>query len=239
MEKYEFGNPEASTVFIQVVGEHDLAGVEKEVAQIQKISGNMDFRLIAFKVNDWNSELSPWKAPAVFGDEDFDEGAEKTLDEILDYIAEINKETNFIIARSNTNVSTDTNIYTDTPIHRNNDKIFYIGGYSLAGLFSLWAIYRTDVFSGAAAASPSAWFPGFIDYMKNNETKSDKIYLSLGDKEEKTRNPVMSTVGDRIRNMQDLLKAQGKDCILEWNQGNHFREPDLRMAKGFSWLLSD
>ena len=209
MEKYEFGNPEASTVLIQVVGEHDLAGVEKEVAQIQKISGNMDFRLIAFKVNDWNSELSPWKAPAVFGDEDFGEGAEKTLDEILDYIAEI------------------------------NGKIYYIGGYSLAGLFSLWAIYRTDIFTGAAAASPSAWFPGFIDYMKNNETKSDKIYLSLGDKEEKTRNPVMSTVGDRIRNMQDLLKAQGKDYILEWNQGNHFREPDLRMAKGFSWLLSD
>ena len=45
-------------------------------------------------------------------------------------------------------------------------RTYYIGGYSLAGLFSLWAAYQTDVFSGFAAASPSVWFPGFIEYMK-------------------------------------------------------------------------
>ena len=40
-------------------------------------------------------------------------------------------------------------------------KNYFIGGYSLAGLFALWAAYRTDVFRGVAAASPSIWFPGF------------------------------------------------------------------------------
>ncbi len=33
-------------------------------------------------------------------------------------------------------------------------KKYVIGGYSLAGLFSVWAAFRTDVFSAAAAASP-------------------------------------------------------------------------------------
>ena len=49
------------------------------------------------------------------------------------------------------------------------DKKYYIGGYSLAGLFSMWAAFQADVFSGVAAASPSVWFPGFLNYMKSNE----------------------------------------------------------------------
>ncbi|MBQ3918704.1 MAG: esterase, partial [Oscillospiraceae bacterium] len=62
--------------------------------------------------------------------------------------------------------------------------------------------------------------------------------LSLGDREEKTRNAVMASVGDCIRRGYHMLSEQGVDTILEWNQGNHFREPDIRTAKAFSWMLS-
>ncbi|MBQ1522553.1 MAG: hypothetical protein IIZ74_07310, partial [Erysipelotrichaceae bacterium] len=96
----------------------------------------------------------------------------------------------------------------------------------------------TDVFRGTAAVSPSMWFPGFADYMKENEITADKVYLSLGNREEKTRNPVMSTVGDRIREANDLLKQKEVNCTLEWNEGNHFREHDIKTAKGFVWLLN-
>ena len=116
-------------------------------------------------------------------------------------------------------------------------KTFFVGGYSLAGLFALWAAYQTDIFKGAAAASPSMWFPGFLDYMKTHEIKTSAVYLSLGDKEEKTRNPVMATVGDRIREAEQWLSGSGVDCTLEWNKGNHFKEPDIRTAKAFAWLL--
>ena len=34
-------------------------------------------------------------------------------------------------------------------------KTYIIGGYSLAGLFAMWAAYQTDVFRGVAATSPS------------------------------------------------------------------------------------
>ena len=116
-------------------------------------------------------------------------------------------------------------------------RTYYIGGYSLAGLFSLWAAYQTDVFSGIAAASPSVWFPGFIEYMKEHEIKSETVYLSLGDREEKTRNSVMSQVGNCIRMGYEWLIEHGINCNLEWNQGNHFREPDIRIAKAFAWVM--
>jgi hypothetical protein len=59
--------------------------------------------------------------------------------------------------------------------------------------------------------------------------------------EEKTRNPVMKTVGNNIRRQHELLRSGSVciDCILEMNQGNHFKEPDKRTAKGFAWLLNN
>ena len=117
-------------------------------------------------------------------------------------------------------------------------KRYYIGGYSLAGLFALWAVCQTDAFAGAAAASPSVWFPGFADYMKERGVQCGWVYLSLGDREERTRNPVMAAVGDRIRELHTFLSARGTDCVLEWNPGNHFRDADLRTARAFAWLLN-
>ena len=205
MTIYEYGNPDADTVLIQLTGDHEVSVLKNEVEEIRKRTST-DFRLIAAKVDDWNYELSPWKAPAVFGNEDFGDGAVRTLEQIL-------------------------TLCTD------KSRTYYIGGYSLAGLFSLWAAYQTDVFSGIAAASPSVWFPGFIEYMKEHEIKSETVYLSLGDREEKTRNSVMSQVGNCIRMGYGWLIEHGINCNLEWNQGNHFREPDIRIAKAFAWVM--
>ena len=114
----------------------------------------------------------------------------------------------------------------------------YIGGYSLSGLFALWASFNCSVFRGVAAVSPSVWFPGFVDYTKANTPQTGAVYLSLGDKEEKTRNSVMATVGTSIRQLHDIFTEKEIPCILEWNEGNHFYQPDVRMARGFAWLLN-
>lgn len=206
MKTYEFGKAGSDIVLIQPVDDHDLAGIENELAAIIN-SCDMNFRLIAVRIDDWNNDLSPWEAPPVFGKEGFGSGASKMLGKLLELCDD-------------------------------KSKTYYIGGYSLAGLFALWAVYQTDVFKGAAAASPSMWFPGFAEYMKKNEIKTDTVYLSLGDREEKARNPVMATVGDRMREAYVLLKDRGLNCILEWNEGNHFKDPDLRTAKAFAWVLS-
>ena len=202
---YEYGNLQADIVLVQPVGDHDLAGLEAEVAEIQRLA-NKEFRLLAVKVDDWNQDLSPWPAPAVFGNEDFGNGAGETLTEILE-------------------------------VCQDEDKVYYLGGYSLAALFSLWAAYQTDRFAGIAAASPSIWFPGFVNYMKSHAIRCSNIYLSLGDKEEKTRHAVMAKVGDCIRDGYAWLKGHGIDCTLEWNKGGHFKEPELRTARAFARLL--
>lgn len=79
MTIYEYGNPDADTVLIQLTGDHELSVLKNEVEEIRKRTST-DFRLIAAKVGDWNYELSPWKAPAVFGNEDFGDGAVRTLE---------------------------------------------------------------------------------------------------------------------------------------------------------------
>ena len=213
MKVYEYGDPAASAVLVQMADDHDLDVLENEAALIKELSGK-DFRLIAVKVNDWNHDLSPWKAPAVFGNESFGDGAESTLSEVLKLLSDIDKS-----GLSGT------------------ERTYYIGGYSLSGLFALWAAHQTDMFAGAAAASPSIWFPGFLDYMKEHEIRTKSVYLSLGDREEKTRNPVMAQVGSCIRSAQEMLEERGVRCILEWNKGNHFKDPDLRTAKAFAWVI--
>ena len=207
MKTYEFGSADSDIVLIQPVDDHDLEGIENEFTAI--ITGcDMDVRLIAVRIDDWNNDLSPWEAPAVFGKENFGRGASETLGVLLELCGD-------------------------------KSRTYYIGGYSLAGLFSLWAAYQTDVFKGVAAASPSMWFPGFVEYMKKNEIKTDTVYLSLGDREEKARNPIMATVGDRVREAHVLLKERGVNCMLEWNEGNHFKDADIRTARAFSWTLNN
>ena len=202
---HTYGNPEAKTVLIQMVDDHDLAGMESEVAEIKKLSDD-DFCLIAIKVQKWNADLSPWTAPAVFGKEGFGQGAADTLAEVLKCCD-------------------------------HQGKTYIIGGYSLAGLFALWTAYQTDAFTAVAAASPSVWFPGFLDFMKANVIHVGSVYLSLGDREEKSRNPLMASVGERIREAYGVLKDQGVNTTLEWNRGNHFKDADIRTAKAFAWVM--
>ena len=73
--------------------------------------------------------------------------------------------------------------------------------------------------------------------MKTNTIQADKVYLSLGNREAKTRNPVMATVADCIEMSFDHLRKQGVNSTLEWNEGNHFKDAEIRTAKGFAWIL--
>ena len=203
-------------LLIQPVDEHDIEVLDNEVVEIQK-NTDKQFSLIAFKIEDWNSELSPWEAPPAFRNKSFGSGATETLE--------------FIESRLIPTVKEEYNL--------DNDIKFILGGYSLAGLFSLWSAYKSDTFSGIAAASPSVWFNGWEEFMNKNTPLSNTIYLSLGDTEEKTKNKVMSAVGDNIRKQEELLKNDNINTILEWNKGGHFSDSDLRVAKAFIWCIEN
>ncbi len=209
-----YDNPDAEYLLIQPIDEHDLEVLDQEVEAIRTLS-DKPFSLVAFKIEDWNQELSPWPAPPVLGKIPFGDGAGETLSYILDQLLPALQEQGFDTSHC------------------------LLGGYSLAGLFSLWAAYQTDQFEAIAAASPSVWFPRWIEYASDKKPFADAIYLSLGDKEEKARNQLMAQVGKAIRRQHEILTEQGMKTILEWNPGNHFADSDKRTAKAFAWLLNN
>ncbi|MEZ7742213.1 alpha/beta hydrolase-fold protein [Gemella sp. 20925_1_85] len=203
-------------LLIQPVDEHDIEVLDNEVAEIEK-NTDKQFSLIAFKIEDWNNELSPWEAPPAFGKKSFGSGAKDTLEFIESrLIPPIKEKYDF-----------------------SDDVQVILGGYSLAGLFSLWSAYKSKTFSGIAAASSSVWFNGWEEFMNNNTPLSNTIYLSLGDTEEKTKNKVMSAVGNNIRKQEELLKNNNISTILEWNKGGHFSDSDIRVAKAFVWCIEN
>lgn len=205
--------PEAHHLLVQPVDQHDLHLLEQEVSIIQATTPK-PFSLVAFMVDDWNSELTPWPSPPVFGKQPFGDQAKDTLDYILHELLPA------------------------LPPIMGSVTHCLLGGYSLAGLFALWAAYQTSQFEGIAAASPSVWYPGWTQYAADHTPHAPSIYLSLGDKEEKTRNPIMAQVGNAIRQQHTLLTQQGITTHLDWNPGNHFIDSERRMAKAFAWLLN-
>ena len=208
-----YEQPDPRVIFLQPVDDHDEESLDNQIAYMERHTDS-PFALCAVKINRWGIELSPWEAPAVFGKEDFGDGAGETLVFLSETLIPALKEKAQL-----------------------QDAEFVLGGYSLAGLFALWCGYQIDLFSGIAAVSPSVWFPGWTDYAKSHSFYSGKVYLSLGDKEAKTRNPVMATVADCMEKQYEIFQSAGVDAVLEWNQGNHFKDSDIRTAKGFLHFL--
>ena len=203
-------------LLLQMTGKHELQSMDHEVTAIAQGSAH-SFLFAAVPVKSWNDELSPWKSPAVWGKESFGGNAAGTLRFLTEQAIPTLKQ-QFALPE--------------------NVRII-LGGYSLAGLFALWASTQTELFSGVAAASPSVWFPGWMEFEQQHPIQAQCIYLSLGDREERTRNATMAAVGDNIRTMHHELVTHGKDCALEWNSGGHFKDADLRTARAFRWAMED
>ena len=208
-----YGEAHAEYLLLQMTGEHELQSMESAVTAIAQSAHH--FLFAAIPVESWNDALSPWEAPAVWGKQGFGGKAGKTL--------------RFLTEQVIPSLKQQLNL-------PENVKII-LGGYSLAGLFALWASTQTDLFYGVAAASPSVWFPGWMEFGQRHPIQTQHIYLSLGDKEEHTKNAVMAVVGDNIRTLHSQLIARGADCTLEWNSGGHFKDADLRTAKAFQRVM--
>ena len=209
---YMWGKP--GYLLLQPVDEHDIEALGEEM-DILSAKADEGILFVAFQAENWNDELSPWAMAAVFGKEVFGGSAGETLlfleKKLLPQVREK---------------------------YRLDDNIrILLGGYSLAGLFSLWSGYQTKTFDAIAAASPSVWFEGWVQYAEEHKPMTDIIYLSLGDREEKAKNQIMSRVGDSIRTQAEILKEQNIMSTLEWNAGGHFQDSGKRTAKGFLWCI--
>jgi hypothetical protein len=97
------------------------------------------------------------------------------------------------------------------------------------------------MFDRVASMSGSMWFPDFTDFVASHEPmrRPDRMYISLGDAERNTRNPLLRTVQDRTEWLVSHYREAGLDVTWELNPGNHFKDADLRCAKGIISMISD
>jgi len=191
---------------------------ESVYAAVKKIT-DVEFSLAAVGGILWEAEMSPWKCSPVYK-----EGAP---------------------------CAGEADVYLDTLTKEILPEILgqllmkpsytALAGYSLAGLFAVYALYRTDFFSRAASASGSFWFPDFLRFALNNKmaVKPDCVYFSLGDKEARARSSTLCTVENNTRMLNKMCNELGIRSTFELNPGNHFKDAPLRMAKGIAWMIGN
>lgn len=177
-----------------------------------------DFTLVVISGLEWNQDLVPWDIPPVFqNDAPYTGGADHYLQFMIDQI--IPNAEKYI-----------------------QGSIAWRGlaGYSLAGLFAVYSMYRTTLFSRIASMSGSLWFPNFKEYVFSQEPmqKPEYLYFSLGNKECKTKNPYMKNVQAHTEEIETFYRKQGIDTALCMNAGGHFKDTAKRTADGIQWLLS-
>ena len=188
--------------------------------------------LVNIGVDLWEENFSPWCAPRVFAKgPNFGDGAQKTLDTLI----------NQVIPWAESELS-------EPPAYR------VLVGYSLAGLFSLWAGVSQQVARGCqpddapaatfqriGAVSGSFWFPGLLDYvdqqLNGGAVGPTHAYLSLGDREARTPNPQIMHVQENAELLASKLKSAGITSKFELNRGNHFQNVEGRMQKALDWLV--
>ena len=175
------------------------------------------FNLVTISGLHWNQELSPWPIETVVSKDDrFTGGAPELLPLLTGQI-----------------VPQVEQLLDTPPLWR------CLAGYSLGGLFAAWTAYHTDVFTHILSASGSMWYPGWLEYARDNQLADSvtRVYLSVGEQESTSRNAVLQTVGARTQALAELLAERGISTKFELNPGNHFKNPPLRVAKGIKWLI--
>lgn len=207
-----------------------VSSVQKNVVYLPVVEGDgrdvwsncenlaaTDFALVCITGLDWNNDLSPWESEGVFSaDAPFGGNASATLQLITGLIAPVVERT----------------LAVQNPIRT-------IAGYSLGGLFALWSLFNCSLFQNAVSASGSLWFPGINSYFREKSFPNtpSRIYFSLGKKETRTPSRLLCGVADATQTAFEHFSQCGIECVFEWNPGNHFKDPDLRTAKGIAWVL--
>ena len=190
----------------------------KDLYSVCKAAGCPPFTLAIIGDIVWDDEMSPWAIPPIMpGDTPCTGGADKYLERLVNEI-----------------VPDVENSLSHKPSYR------VLAGYSLSGLFAVYAAYHTDMFARIASVSGSLWFPDFVEYAESHELcrVPDCMYFSLGDRECRTRNKYLYTVQDNSEELARYYQSKGIPSVFELNKGNHYKDHSGRTAKGIKWVLT-
>ena len=197
---------------------HCFSEEEEAVVKLLKGQEYFSFPLLCINNLEWQKDMCPWDSPALLKKEkDFIGGADE-------YLSLLEKE---IIPKA-------VEILGEEPCY------YALAGYSLAGLFALYAGYRSALFARIASVSGSLWYPGFVSFAKEEMlSKVERLYLSLGTEEAKTKHAVLSTIERKTRELVEHYQSSGYCVNFELNPGNHFCEVEQRIEKGIRWIMKE
>lgn len=212
-----FATDPPEVLLIQPSARHETKndGINREVKALAA-NATKGFAIVFFDTVEWAKALMPWHDEAVSRDEEVGMHAQDTLNYIEESLVPW--------------------------LHERFGKLpCIIGGYSLGGLFALWAARQSAAFCAVAAASPSLWIKGWADFADNRSLNAQLAYVSLGDREEHCRNQRMARIGDCVRHEHLTLANQigSSATTLEWNSGGHFGNEAERTAKAFAWCIEN
>lgn len=212
-----FATEHPEVLLIQPSARHETKndGINREVKALAA-NATKGFAIVFFDTMEWAKALMPWHDEAVSRDEEVGMHAQDTLIYIEESLVPW--------------------------LHERFGKLpCIIGGYSLGGLFALWAARQSTAFGAVAAASPSLWIKGWADFADSHSLNAQLAYVSLGDREEHCRNQRMARIGDCVRHEHMTLATQigTSATTLEWNSGGHFGDEAERTAKAFAWCIEN
>lgn len=169
---------------------------------------------------DWNDDLTPWGAEGVFR-------KAKPFAGHADVFLKMLRE--------------DVLPNVESQLGLKHPERF-LAGVSLSGLFAIWSVFRCDIFAGIASVSGSLWYDGFASWTEGRTPSGrvGKVFVSLGDREKKSKDRRMATVEEMTLQVVGNLRAKGvkTEFILEENT-THFSPVIPRLEKALESLLSD
>lgn len=101
----------------------------------------------------------------------------------------------------------------------------YLVGVSLSGLFALWTATVSSCIEGIASISGSFWYDMLPVWMDSHPIKESvrKIYISLGDREKRSKEERMAVVEDFTVGIVETIRRQGIDVDWQLEPGiTHF-----------------
>ena len=171
---------------------------EDELASIEELSTRFKTNIVAVSGMDWNSDMTPWQAPAV-KEGVFGGHASQFLERL----------------REDLFFNLEHSLKIDKPKR-------YLMGLSLAGIFSVWAGVRKDLFEGVAAISGSFWYDGFTEWLERQEKLNCvRFYICLGEKEKVTKVKRFANIEKDTMKAVEILLGKGADVTFEMTEGGH------------------
>ncbi len=181
---------------------------------IEAATADMVANVARIPVHGWDNALTPWEAEGLRPGQMFGGHAAKTLAELTATIAPR------LTARESV-----------------APEALAVCGYSMGGLFALWAFVNDARLAACACLSGSVWYPGWVDYLRDvNMNGANRFaFLSVGSKEKRGAGPFRH-VEDDMQASADILRDHSCNVHFEIGPSNHMQHHQERLARGLAEL---